>query len=66
MNRLSYQETSVTIAQTNTSAAYNRIMNADMAFEQVEATKYSILQQTATAMLGQANTRPQNILSLFR
>ncbi|MBI5876876.1 MAG: flagellin [Chloroflexi bacterium] len=66
MNRLSYQEQSVTVAQTNTSAAYNRIMNADMAFEQVEATKYSILQQTATAMLGQANTRPQNILSLFR
>jgi flagellin-like hook-associated protein FlgL len=66
MNRLDYQASSVTVAKTNTEAAFNRIMNADMAAEQVNATKYSVLAQTATAMLGQANQRPQSILSLFR
>jgi len=66
MNRLDYQAASLSVAQTNTEAAFNRIMNADMAFEQVQATKFSILQQTAVAMLGQANVAPQAILSLFR
>ncbi|MGQ9674926.1 MAG: flagellin [Chloroflexota bacterium] len=37
-----------------------------MAYEQLEATKAQILQQTAIAMLAQANTSPQNILTLFR
>ena len=64
--RLNFREETVTIAKVNTEAAYSRIMNADMAWEQLEATKYQILQQTATAMLAQANTAPQNVLSLFR
>lgn len=66
VSRLTFREETVTIAQTNVEAAYNRIMNADMAYEQLEATKLQILQQTALAMLAQANTSPQNILSLFR
>lgn len=66
VSRLSFREETVTIAKVNTEAAYSRIMNADMAFEQLEATKYQILQQTATAMLAQANMAPQNVLSLFR
>jgi flagellin len=41
-------------------------MNANMAEEQVESSKYQILQQTATAMLAQANVAPQFLLSLFR
>lgn len=64
--RLDAKEQAVGVAQVNTEAAYNRIMNADMAFEQVEASKYMILQQTALAMLAQANMAPQGILSLFR
>jgi flagellin len=47
-------------------ASYNRIMNANMAEEQMNASKYSILQQTATAMLAQANQAPQSLLPLFR
>ncbi len=47
-------------------ASYSRIYNADMAMEQLEATKYLVLQQTATAMLAQANLTPQSILSLIR
>jgi len=64
-NRLDYQETSLTVAKTNTEAARSRIMDADMAYEQLEATKLQILQQTAVAMLGQANAAPQAVLGLF-
>ena len=64
--RLTFKEDQVTADQTNVEAAYNRIMNADMADEQVSASKYRILQQTATAMLAQANTAPQFLLSLFQ
>ncbi len=66
MARLSFQEQNLAVAHANTEAAYNRIMNANMAKEQVEASKFSILQQTASAMLAQANSTPQYILSLFR
>jgi len=64
--RLNFREETVTIAKVNTEAAYSRIMDADMANEQLNATKYQILQQTATAMLAQANAAPQSVLSLFR
>jgi flagellin len=66
MARLTFKEEAVSVAQVNVEASYNRIMNADMAFEQLEATKMSILQQTAITMLAQANTAPQAILGLFR
>jgi flagellin len=64
--RLTFKEDSMTVAYNNTEAAYNRIMNADMAAEQVEASKYTILQNTATTMLAQANAAPQSLLALFR
>jgi len=63
---LNFKQEGLTISQTNTEAAYNRIMNSDMAAEQVEASKYLILQQTSTAMLAQANTSPQFLLTLFK
>ncbi|MGE5620295.1 MAG: flagellin [Sphingomonadaceae bacterium] len=66
VSRLNFREETVTIAKVNTEAAYSRIMDADMANEQLNATKYQILQQTATAMLAQANAAPQSVLSLFR
>ncbi len=64
--RLTFKEDAMNVAYTNTEAAYNRIMNANMAQEQVEASKFAILQQTATAMLAQANAAPQFLLSLFK
>ena len=64
--RLTFKEEALTLQYTNTEAAYNRIMNANMAEEQVHAIKFTILQQTATAMLAQANAAPQFLLSLFR
>lgn len=64
--RLTFKEEALTVQQANTEAAYNRIMNANMAEEQVNAMKYQILQQTATSMLSQANMAPQFLLSLFK
>ena len=64
--RMTFKEESLTVAHANTEAAYNRIMNANMAEEQVEASKLQILQQTSTAMLSQANVAPQFVLSLFQ
>jgi flagellin len=64
--RLSFKEEQVAASQINVESSYSRIMNANMAEEQVSASKYQILQQTATAMLAQANAAPQFLLSLFR
>lgn len=64
--RLQAKEETVMIAQVNVEASWNRIYNADMAKEQLYATRDQILQQTATAMLAQANVAPQSVLQLFR
>ena len=66
ISKLTFKEEQLAVSQVNVESAYNRIMNADMAQEQLEATKYSILQQTGITMLAQANSAPQGILSLFR
>jgi len=66
MARMEIKEDAASTAQINVESAYNRIMNADMAEEQVEASKYQVLQQTAVAMLAQANQAPQFLLSLFQ
>jgi flagellin len=65
VNRLQQKEENIMTAITNTSAAKSRILDADMAREQVESVKLQILQQTATAQLAQANMSPQVFLSLF-
>jgi len=65
INRLEFQESSASVAKSNVEAARSRIVDADMAWEQLEATKLMILQQTATAMLAQANVSPQSVLALF-
>ncbi len=66
LNRLSTKEANLTTAITNTEAAKSRILDADIAREQIAAVKLQILQQTATAQLAQANASPQVFLSLFR
>ena len=65
-SRLQVKEEALMIAQVNVEASWNRIYNADMAKEQLYATRDQILQQTAIAMLAQANTTPQSVLALFR
>ena len=66
VNRLQTKEANITTAITNTEAAKSRILDADVAKEQIYASKLQILQQTATAQLAQANTSPQSFLSLFK
>jgi flagellin len=66
VNRLTIKEANLSTAITNTEAAKSRIMDADVAKEQIQVSKLQILQQTSTAQLAQANSAPQNFLALFR
>lgn len=50
----------------NTSAARSRILDADFAAETAKLTRAQILQQAGTSILAQANTLPQNALSLLQ
>jgi len=63
--RVGVKEANISVSINNQWAAYNRLFNADMASEQVELIKYTMLQQSATAMLAQANMAPQSVLSLI-
>lgn len=65
VNRLQVKEENIMTAITMTSAAKSRILDADIAKEQIESVKLQILQQTATAQLAQANMSPQVFLALF-
>lgn len=49
----------------NTEAARSRIQDTDYAAEMANLTKNQILQQAGTAMLAQANSMPQSVLSLL-
>ena len=65
-NQLTY---AVNLAQsqlTNISAAESRIRDADLASEAANLTKSQILVQAGVAALSQANSAPQQILSLLR
>lgn len=66
VQRLRLVENNLTVAITNTTAAKSRILDADVAKEQVESTRLQIMRQLATAQLAQSNVAPQNVLSLFR
>jgi len=64
-NRLEYTATNLDNTTENLTAALSRIEDADMALEMSEFTKMNILTQAGTAMLAQANQRPQQILQLI-
>jgi len=65
-NRLEHAAKGLMIAYENTQAAESRIRDVDMAEESVAFTKNQILVQSGTAMLAQANVRPQSVLQLLR
>ncbi len=65
-NRMEYAVKGLDIAAENLQASESRIRDTDMAAQMVEFTKNEILQQAGTAMLAQANTQSQNVLSLLR
>jgi flagellin len=54
------------IAAENQAASRSRIMDADFAAETANLTRAQVLQQAGTAMLSQANSLPNNVLSLLR
>lgn len=64
-NRLAEAHKGVDISAENLQAAESRIRDVDMAKEMLEFTKNAVLTQTSTAMLAQANIRPQSMLQLL-
>ena len=65
-NRMEYTVKGLNIAAENLQASESRIRDTDMASQMVDFTKNSVLQQAGTAMLAQANSQSQNVLSLLR
>jgi flagellin len=63
--RLEFEKQVSDAELVNLQASLSTIADADIAQDQMAVTKYQILQQTALAMLTQANTAPYSILSLF-
>ncbi len=64
--RLQSKQANLENSVTNTEAVRSTIEDADFAKEQMEVMKLQILQQTSLSSLSQANSAPQQILSLFR
>ena len=66
VNRLEAAITNLTSSNTNQTAAQSQITDVDFAHETTNYTKNQILVQSATAMLAQANTLPQQMLTLLK
>jgi len=64
-NRLEYASEGLLNAYENTTASESRIRDVDMAEEMVDFVKNQILARSGTAMLAQANLKPQTILQLL-
>jgi flagellin len=60
------REEYLTASIANNTALISSLFDADMAMEQLNATKGQIGTQIGTAMLGTLNAAPQSLLSLFR
>ncbi|HPT33364.1 MAG TPA: flagellin [Bacillota bacterium] len=64
-NRLEHTIANLRTAAENLAAAESRIRDVDMAEEMMAFTKNQILIQAGTAMLAQANIKPQSVLHLL-
>jgi flagellin len=65
-NRFQSAINSIQTTSENLTASRSRIQDADFAAETANLTKAQILQQAGTAMVAQANSAPQNVLSLLK
>jgi flagellin len=65
-NRFQSTINSLSAVSENLSASRGRIIDTDFAAETAELTRSQILQQAGTAMVAQANSIPQNVLSLLQ
>jgi flagellin len=64
-NRFEMAARGVSVAAENLQAAESRIRDTDMASEMVNYVKNQILDRAGSAMLAQANTRSQNVMTLL-
>ncbi len=65
-NRMEHTINNLQVTHENLTASESRIRDADMALEMTEFTRNNILNQSATAMLAQANQLPQGVLQLLQ
>ncbi|MDZ5471948.1 flagellin [Bacillus sp. 31A1R] len=65
-NRLEHTISNIQTTHENLTASESRIRDADMALEMTQFTKNNILNQSAQAMLAQANQLPQGVLQLLQ
>lgn len=65
-SRFSATVSNLMTSSENMSAARSRIRDADFAAETASLTRGQILQQAGVAMLAQANSLPNNVLSLLK
>ena len=65
-NRFDHAIANLDASSENLTTSMSRIEDADMAEEMVVYTQQKVLGEAATAMLAQANAKPQNILSLLK
>lgn len=65
-NRFSSTIANLQTTSENLSASRSRIQDADFAAESANLTRGQILQQAGVAILAQANSLPNNVLSLLR
>jgi len=65
-NRFTSTISNLSTSSENISAAKGRITDADYAVETANMSKANILQQAGTSMLAQANSLPQNVLTLLK
>lgn len=63
---LNFYVTNLNTEKINTEAANSRIKDLDFSEESTQLAKYTILVQSATAMLAAANSQPQTVLALLR
>ncbi|WP_298636570.1 flagellin [uncultured Umboniibacter sp.] len=66
INRLGYTMSNLANQETNIETSRGRIMDADFAKESANLTKYQLLMQAGTSMLGQTGQSSQLALSLLR
>ena len=65
-NRLEHKIANLDVSAENMQASESRIRDTDMAKEMMSFTKNQILSQASQAMLAQANSLPQGVLSLLQ
>jgi len=65
-SRLELASTTLSVEFENLSSAISRIRDVDVAEESTQFAKFSILVQSGTAMLAQANQTPKTVLQLLQ